>query len=256
MYPGRGRGARPARLAVRPGSGVVAGPRVPSTATVSTRFSDELRAAAADVWHAQHDHPFVRGIGDGTLDTERFALWIRQDYLFLIEYARMLALGAARAPDLETMRRFADLSQAVLREEMDLHRSYAAELGIGCDELERESMLPTTRGYTDFLVRMAAHEDFAELVAALLPCMWGFSELGRRLAEGGLPKDERYSRWIEMYSSEEFEELARWCRELCDRVGAGASAAGRARMTEAFVISSRYELAFWEMAWVRERWPA
>ncbi len=223
---------------------------------MTARFSDELVAAAADVWQAQHDHPFVRGIGDGTLDGERFALWIRQDYLFLIEYARMLALGAARAPDLETMRRFADLAQSVLGEEMDLHRSYAAELGIEGRELEREPMLPTTRGYTDFLVRMAAHEDFAELVAALLPCMWGFSEIGRRLAERGFPGDRRYARWIEMYASEEFAELAHWCRELCDRVGADISAAGQARMTEAFLTSSRYELAFWEMAWVQERWPA
>lgn len=218
--------------------------------------SAELRAATAEVWEAQHDHPFVRGIGDGTLDGERFALWIRQDYLFLIEYARMLALGAARAPDLETMVRFADLAQAVLREEMDLHRSYAAELGIGGAELEAEAMLPTTRGYTDFLVRMAAQEDFAELVAALLPCMWGFSEIGRRLDERGRPPDERYAKWIDMYASYEFAELARWCRDLCDRVGAEASATGRARMTEAFLTSSRYELAFWEMAWVRERWAA
>jgi len=223
---------------------------------MASRLSDELRAAAAGVWQAQHDHPLVRGIGEGTLDADRFALWIRQDYLFLIEYARMLALGAARAPDLETMGRFADLAQAVLREEMDLHRAYAAELGIDGSDLEREAMLPTTRGYTDFLVRMAAHEDFAELVAALLPCMWGFSEIGRRLAERGLPEDERYAKWIEMYASEEFAELARWCRELCDRVGADVSAAGRAHMTEAFLISSRYELAFWEMAWVRESWAA
>ena len=33
-------------------------------------FAAELRAAAADVWEAQHAHPFVRGVGDGTLDEE------------------------------------------------------------------------------------------------------------------------------------------------------------------------------------------
>jgi thiaminase (transcriptional activator TenA) len=112
------------------------------------RFSDELRAAAAPIWEAQHDHPFVRGIGDGSLDPERFNFWIRQDYLFLIDYSRLLALGAARARELETMRRFADLARATLREEMDLHRSYAAELGITAAELEAERMTPTTRGYS------------------------------------------------------------------------------------------------------------
>lgn len=224
---------------------------------VASHLSDDLRAGAAEVWDAQHEHPFVRGIGDATLDSERFNLWVRQDYLFLIEYARALALGAARAPDLAAMARFADLARATLREEMDLHRSYAADLGISTAELEREAMLPTTRGYTDFLVRTAAHEDFAELVAALLPCMWGFSDIGRRLAERGRPADGRYAKWIDMYASDEFAQLAEWCRELCDRIGGELPPGGhvRARMAEAFLTSTRYELAFWQMAWERERWP-
>lgn len=220
------------------------------------RFSDQLRASAAVIWEAQHAHPFVVGIGDGTLDFERFAFWVRQDYLFLIEYSRMLAIGAARAPELATMRRFADLAQATLSDEMDLHRSYCEELGISREELEREPIAPTTRGYTDFLVRVAQSGDFTELVAALLPCMWGYSEIGRRLADRGLPVDERYAKWIEMYASPDFAQLADWCRELADEVGAGIPPAARARATEAFRTSSRYELAFWEMAWAGESWPA
>ncbi|MGH3885234.1 MAG: hypothetical protein ACRDSZ_01485, partial [Pseudonocardiaceae bacterium] len=78
--------------------------------------SADLRTAASEIWDAQHRHPFVRGIGDGTLDVERFRFWIRQDYLFLIEYSRLLALAAARAPDLDTMRRFADLVHETLHE--------------------------------------------------------------------------------------------------------------------------------------------
>src|SRR5215210_7670020 len=113
------------------------------------RFSEYLRRVAERIWAAQHAHPFVRGIGDGTLDLDRFAFWVRQDYLFLIEYARLFGLAAARAPDLTTMARFADLLQATVRTEMDLHRGYAARFGIGLEELEREPMAPTTRGYTD-----------------------------------------------------------------------------------------------------------
>jgi thiaminase/transcriptional activator TenA len=225
-------------------------------AVTTTSFSDELRAEAASIWEAQHRHPFVVGIGEGTLDFDRFAFWIRQDYLFLIEYSRMLALGAARAPDLPTMQRFAELTQATVGEEMELHRSYCAELGISAEALERERMAPTTRAYTDFLVRTAAHGDFAELVGALLPCMWGYSEIGLRLAERGPPVEERYAKWIAMYASEDFAELARWCRILTDEAGAGLSGVARDRAVEAFRTSSRYELAFWEMAWSGEEWPA
>ena len=214
--------------------------------------SDELRAEAAQIWEAQHEHPFVVGIGDGTLDLDSFRFWVRQDYLFLIEYGRVLALGAARAPDLQTMRRFAELTQETLGTEMDLHRSYCAELGIGADELEAERMAPTTQAYTDFLVRVAAQGDFSSLVAALLPCMWGFSEVGRRLAQRGRPSERRYAAWIDMYASDEFAALAAWCRGVVDRVGEQAAPHARAAMSRAFVTSSRYELAFWDMA-LRER---
>jgi thiaminase/transcriptional activator TenA len=212
-------------------------------------FSDELREAATEIWEAQHEHPFVRGIGDGTLDPERFRFYVRQDYLFLIEYGRLLALACARAPRLELMQRFADLAQSTLRTEMELHRVYADEWGIPREELEVEPIAPATRAYADFLLRTAALGDFGELVAALLPCMWGYSELGRRLAERGRPANELYARWIDMYAGDDFSELASWCLKICDETAAGAGAEGRSRMRDAFVESSRHELAFWDAAW-------
>ncbi len=195
-------------------------------------FSARLRRLADPVWRAQHEHPFVRGIGDGSLDLERFRHWVRQDYRFLVEYCRMFALAAARAPDLDTLVRFADLLQTTARTEMDLHRAYAAELGIAPAELEREPMAPTTRAYTDFLVRVAATGDFAELAAALLPCMWGFAEIGQALAGRGLPADPRYAKWVRMYADPEFAALAGWCAELVDRLAAGANGLTRDRMED------------------------
>jgi thiaminase (transcriptional activator TenA) len=209
-------------------------------------FSAELRRVADPIWQAQHDHPFVRGIGDGTVDVERFERWLRQDYRFLVEYCRVFALAAARSPDLTTLRRFAELLQATAVTEMELHRSYAAEFGITADELEAEEMAPVTRGYTDFLVRTAAVGEFAELVAALLPCMWGYSEIGRRLAERGRPGDPRCAAWIEAYADPGFTELAGWCRDLVDGLAEESGPSVRARMREAFLTSSRYELAFWD----------
>ena len=218
-------------------------------------FADELRAGAAGLWEDQHAHAFVRGIADGTLPEDRFAHYIRQDYVFLVEYARTLALGAARAPDLKTMRRFAELAQAILGEEMELHRAFAREFDISEAELEAEPPAPTTRSYTDFLVRTAALGEIPELAAALLPCMWGYAEIGQRLALSDAPPDPRYARWIETYASDEFDELARWCRDLVDRLAAEANDRGRARMARAFNVCSRYELRFWEMGWTLERWP-
>jgi thiaminase/transcriptional activator TenA len=217
-------------------------------------FSDELRRAADQVWEAQHRHPFVRGIGAGTLELERFRHWVRQDYVFLIDYCRLFGLAAARAPDLATMARFGELLQATAGTEMELHRGYAAQFGISTDELEREVASPATRGYVDFLLRTATLGDYVELVAALLPCMWGFSEIGQRLAALPRPTDARYAAWVEMYAAPEFAELAEWCRHLLDRLAEGASAETRARAAAAFVTSSQHELRFWEASYRMEEW--
>jgi thiaminase/transcriptional activator TenA len=210
-------------------------------------FSARLRRAADPIWQAQHDHPFVRGVGDGTLPVEHFARYVRQDYLFLTEYARLLALGVARAPDLATMRRFAELSQAILVTEMDLHRAYARRFAITEEQLEAETPAPQTLAYTSHLLRTATLGDFGELAAALLPCMWGYAEIGTRLAEGRRPADERYGAWIDTYASDDFGELVAWCRGLVDRLAAEAGDAARARMQQAFITCSEHELAFWDV---------
>lgn len=216
---------------------------------VNVKFTDRLRAAAESIWRAQLEHPFVRGIGAGDLARDRFERWIRQDYLFLVEYCRVLALAGARSPDLKTLTRFAELLQATARVEMDLHRGLAAEFGISEQQLEAEPMAPTTRAYTDFLLRTGATGDFAELAAALLPCMWAFSEIGLTLAEEPRPADPHYAAWIDSYASPEFAALAAWCRELVDRLATDAGRETQERMEAAFLQSSRYELEFWEMAW-------
>jgi thiaminase (transcriptional activator TenA) len=210
-------------------------------------FTDELRRAADPIWQAQHDHPFVRAIGDGTVDVKRLERWVRQDYLFLVEYCRVLAYAAARAPDLDTLGRFAELLRSTATSEMELHRSYAASFGVSAAALERETMAPATRGYTDFLLRVAAAGDFCELAAALLPCMWGFCEIGQRLAARGRPPEPRCAAWVDTYADPEFARLAEWCRGLVDRLAAESGPAQRARMEEAFLVSSRHELAFWDV---------
>jgi len=221
---------------------------------MTERFTDRLRQRAAVIWDAQLHHPFVQGIGDGTLDLEKFKFWLRQDYLFLIEYARLFGLAAARSPDLNTVMRFATLLKETVETEMNLHREYVAEFGIRLEELECESLAPTTRAYTDFLLRVAATGDFAELTAALLPCMWAFSEIGQRLAEQPSPAEKRYAKWIAIYSSREFAELAGWCRELVDALAEGLPERDLQRLEAAFLTSSRYEWQFWEMAWKMEHW--
>ena len=61
-----------------------------------TRFSDILRDRASHVWEQEHRHPFVVELGDGTLPLEKFQWYMKQDYLYLIEFSRVIALAVAK----------------------------------------------------------------------------------------------------------------------------------------------------------------
>lgn len=216
------------------------------------RFSETLVAAAGPLLEQQLAHPFVRGIATGTIEPERFRHFVRQDYRFLLDYARALSLAAARAPDAATAARLAALAHETATEELALHRSYAAAWGIAAEELEAESPSPTTRAYGDFLLETAAHGEFGEAASALLACMWGYSELGRRLAAAGPPADERCARWIETYADDAFAQLARWCAGVVDEAAAEAGERQRRQMQEAFLVAVRFELTFWQASWELE----
>jgi thiaminase/transcriptional activator TenA len=219
-------------------------------------FAAELRRQAAAIWAAEAAHPFVRGIGDGSLDVEKFKFYIAQDYVFLIEFVRVLALAAAKSDDLATMTRFSALQHATLTHEMELHRGYCARFGITPADLEATRPAPTTHAYTRHLLAVAYGGTVAEIEAALLPCQWGYAEIGAALARAGVPAHAPlYAEWIGMYAAPEYQALAAEMCALTDALAARAGEAERRRMVEQFLTSSRYEYAFWDMAYRLEAWP-
>ena len=219
-------------------------------------FIAAVEQRAQPIRQAILNHPFVQGIARGDLAPERFKFYITQDYAYLIDYARVLALAAARAPQLDTMAWFAKLLDETLNTEMELHRNYCAQFGIPRQELEAAQPAPTTIAYTGYLLRTASQGSFGELTAALLPCQWGYWEIGQHLAQQA-PQTHapRYAQWIAMYSSNEFRYLALHLRETTNRIGNQASPDEQAAMELAYQTSLRLEYQFWDMAWNLEQWP-
>ena len=219
-------------------------------------FADEIESQARSIRQAILAHPFITGVGDGSLAVEKFKYYVKQDYVYLIDYSRVLALASARAPDLETMSWFARLLDETLNTEMELHRGYCAEFSISRQELELTRPAPTTTAYTSFLLKVAHQGSFAELIASLLPCQWGYWEIGRHLSRQGQPESAPlYCQWIQMYDSTEFGELAQHLRELANRLAEQTGSHEVAAMAEAYLTSLRLEYQFWEMAFNLEEWP-
>ncbi|MFD0683835.1 TenA family protein [Actinomadura fibrosa] len=180
-------------------------------------------------------HPTVVGIARGDLDEAVFRSWLEQDYLFLHDYVRVFSRLAWQAPDAH-LGDLVDLAYATLHDELELHRSLSAEFGADLDGAKKG---PACAAYTSFLLDSAA--SYGDGLAALYPCMWGYSTLGARLAEDP-PAEPRYRRWVDTYADPEFAALTRRCAQMIDESGADPD-----RAAELFREGMRHELAFWDV---------
>ena len=215
-------------------------------------FSDTLLDAGEDIWEAQKAHPFVCELAAGSLDEAAFEHWVKQDYRYLLDYARTFGIAGAKAKDEATMTHLLDVSHTVLDHELDLHREFAARYGISENALESVEKSPTCVAYTNFLVRTAYEGSIAEIAAALYPCMQGYLDVGEHMAVLA-ETEHQYTPFIEMYTSAEFREATNWCREFVDQCGERYPGA-HDDMVDAFLTSAKLEYRFWEMAYSLEGW--
>ncbi|GHQ97844.1 hypothetical protein VN0420_06700 [Helicobacter pylori] len=100
------------------------------------QVSQYLYQNVQSIWEDCISHPFVQGIGRGTLERDKFRFYIIQDYLFLLEYAKVFALGVVKACDEAVMREFSNAIQDILNNEMSIHNHYIRELQITPKEFQ------------------------------------------------------------------------------------------------------------------------
>ncbi len=156
----------------------------------------------------------------------------------------------AKSSDLDTMSYFAGLLDAALNTEMSLNRYYTGRFKITRQELESVVKSPVTQAYTDFLLAVSAGGGAVELVAALLPCLWIYQEIGTALKGTGITGEKNpYRRWIETYSSEELKNLCTRSRARMDRMAAVCPPEKKKRLEKIFITGSSFEYLFWEMAY-------
>ena len=217
-------------------------------------FHDQLRQQTTPIWEAIYAHPFVQEIGQGVLARPAFTYFIRQDYLYLQEFARVLCLGGSQADSLDTLAMFAEHAATVVQVERALHSIFAAQLGLSSADLEASPMAPATRAYTRHLLTVAHTGTLGEIVAAVLPCYWIYWEVGKRL-QPCLPTDPMYATWIQAYANPGFGVHVEQQLRLLDRLAPQASDRERQRMVEHFTQSCRYEYTFWDQAYHQTTWP-
>lgn len=219
------------------------------------KFSEELRAAVDEIWEGSFNHPFVTGIADGTLSFDCFKYYVMQGAYYLTHYASVAAIGATKVIDPVRKNRFAKLALQVSEMEINAITNNFEKYGITEEERKKFIPAPSAYAYTSHMYRAAYTGHAGDVMAALLPCGWLYMEIGQRL-KGATPNVEYYDEWIRTYAEEDSEAVSDIQNQidLLNKIAETVTEEERNRMKENFILSSRYEYLFWEMAYTVEDW--
>ena len=213
-------------------------------------FSERLKAEAKPIWERIFAHPFLMEIRDGTLPPEKFRYYLTQDYQYLEGFARAVAMALAKAPDSQLLE---ELSHRVLTPvERPLHHELLAGAGVSMADIEAIGRSPTNTAYVNHMLTTASLHGLGPTAAALLPCPWTYHLLKENV---GASEHPLYSRWTGAYVAGLLENSVTAWRSFVDRAAEEAGPAELEAMRQAFLVSSRYEFMFWEMAYRQESWP-
>lgn len=212
-----------------------------------------LRKAAGLAWRNYTHHPFVEGLGDGTLPREKFLHYLKQDYIYLIHYARAWALGVVKAECPSEMKACAETINVLVNHELQLHVQTCAREGIGEEDILAGDEENANLAYTRYVLEAGFSGDYLELLAALAPCVFGYGEIGLRLSREA--SSDNYKEWIGAYAEDEYQEVCRkvgkaFDQSLIRRLGTDYQKSPRwQRLQQRFTKATVLEVGFWQMGW-------
>jgi thiaminase/transcriptional activator TenA len=216
-------------------------------------FTAELWRDIRPIYAKTLDHPFLKGIADGTLPRERFQFYLVQDGLYLRAFSQGLSVLASKAPKEEWALKLAEHSIEAIQAERQMHEKILGSYGVTPQMAAAAEMAPTTRAYTNHFLASVERLSFVEGLASMLPCYWIYLEVGKELIKKG-SKNKDYQRWIEQYGRAEYEKSVKQALAIMNEAARGATEEQRRSARRLFTLSARYEWMFWDMAWRQERW--
>lgn len=223
---------------------------------VAAPLCDRFRSECAEIWESLHGHAFIRELAVGTLPPEKFRFYVEQNLMYLPEYARTMALGAARAEGAAEMKAWADALANILDNEIPENRELLRRvIDLGAEDCGGAlAMAPANVAYTGFLVSVGQSGGPVEIMAAIVPCTWSYGDIAARLA-GSVGEHPVYAEWIRFFGSPEYDAIVDRVKRQLEELAAGADERFLPRLSATFRTSTRLERAFWDMAYGLVQWP-
>jgi len=217
------------------------------------KFTQTLHELAKNSWQKSKQHPFIQELVTGRLPLEVFRFYLIQDAYYLKHFAQAHQEVIERSNDqrIITSQRFC--KKGLEESEIAIREIFFKELSISEKEVLNTPIAPTAYNYTSHIYRQFVDGTILTALVALLPCYWLYYEIGVTFSAKSSPV-KIYQAFLDTYDSEGFKELLEELLQLIDELARSSTKEERVRMSEAFLLSSEFELKFWEMAYTYESW--
>lgn len=212
---------------------------------LTERFFEEARA----YWDKAAGKPFVGKMADGTLEPERWRFYMLQDYLYIKEYIKIIALTITQADELEEIVYLERLIRETLDETCRVHIPNMKELGITGEEIQKAEPAAECLAYVRYMQKEAAGGGVLSGLATLLNCSWSYMYIAQQALKTyrDAVSGSAYRGWFEAYACGEYPDANQALIAAVDRRSTGIDKAEENRLCGIFLECCRYEDALWDM---------
>ena len=208
-----------------------------------------LTEACQDDWNRYIQHDFIRQLGKGILDKSCFQHYLKQDYLFLIQFARAWGLAVYKSHDVFEIRKALAGLKAIMDTELELHIQYCKEWGISEQELNTLPEAKANMAYSRYILDAGQQGNLLDLHIVLAPCLIGYGMIACWLKDQPWYQtiNNPYQSWVEMYANDEFQIAMQEEIDWINQRLADIDSQRFQQLTKIFTKATQLETDFWQM---------
>lgn len=210
------------------------------------KFSAHLWQQNLGIFQSILQHPFNQELANGTLPVTKFCYYIEQDSNYLLHFAQALAALASRMHDPRLVKDFIKFAEAAIIAEQEIIHQYYLEKYV-YQKTNQQTLAGVA--YSNFLVRQAQSAPVEVAIATVVPCFWIYYEVGKHIYSLSDQRHNPYCKWIETYTSSEFDMSVKRIISIMDELSFKANRSVKLEMTKAFALSCQLEWHFWNDAY-------
>ena len=205
----------------------------------------KLKNSCNKEWSEYTDHKFLSNLVNNKLPDKNFKKYLVQDYIFLQQFLKILALSVYKSNSFEEINRSVNFIKGI-DQEIKLHVSFCKKWKIPLKSLSNIKVERANSAYTDHVLSIGKNGNNLDIFSCLSPCIIGYGEIGFNLSKIRNSKKSKYSSWIKMYSSKEYQQIAKDNIDYLDILFKNNKDKNLTKIKKNFKTSTILERNFWE----------